>query len=491
LADPLSFVAGVRKRFAYLPPIPYIAFYAELLDFVFQWCIDNLIPLASDSDVGVPTWLDGTNYPEYRKQALLDLLNSHDHLQSFVKWWECKLFAKDEPYPTYKHLRGINSRSDRFKIEVGPIFKLIESVVYSNPYFIKHIPVADRPNYIYNRLFVNGGHYFPTDYTAFEALFVSKLMFACEFVMYDYMTSKLSINSHFMSLCHDVIAGSFRTVNKNFFVEVLATRMSGEMNTSLGNGFSNLMFMLFACHKVGSISVTGVVEGDDGLFSITGNAPTCETFLSMGLVIKMVPTDDLCSASFCGCVFDLDDRINICDPVKVLLNTGWTTFQYSTASKKTLDALLVAKAFSLIFQYPGAPIIQSFALYIIRNVNVKKNKLFKVFRSNQTITNYEKVINVVKLYGSVLPVRIVPVNTRLLMERCFKVPVDLQIQIENYFDTATVIKPFSFPALELFIHPDATHYFQNYCRQVDVEQCFLQSEFIPFVNPNEFTIEQY
>ncbi len=78
--------------------------------------------------------------------------------------------------------------------------------------------------------------------------------------------------------------------------------MSGEMNTSLGNGFSNLMFMLYAC-EIQGIECDGIVEGDDGAFALSlkpGQKFDESIFAEMGLTIKLEKHTDLMSMSFCG-----------------------------------------------------------------------------------------------------------------------------------------------------------------------------------------------
>ena len=49
----------------------------------------------------------------------------------------------------------------------------------------------------------------------------------------------------------EVIQGENRVFSKWFSGSVFARRMSGEMNTSLGNGFANLMMMTEVCLRIG------------------------------------------------------------------------------------------------------------------------------------------------------------------------------------------------------------------------------------------------
>ena len=140
--------------------------------------------------------------------------------------------------------------------------------------------------------------------------------------------TKLCPDQKFFKWAMDNILAGYNTCTfKRFKLGIQATRMSGEMCTSLGNGFSNLMLMLFACHRIGS-KCTGVVEGDDGFFVCSPRAPTSKEFKEIGFTIKMERHDSLTTASFCGIVFDTIDKINVTDPMEVLIGFGWSKTPY-------------------------------------------------------------------------------------------------------------------------------------------------------------------
>jgi len=348
---------------------------------------------------------------------------------------------KDESYPTYKHPRAINSRSDEFKCAVGPIFKLIEAEVYKLPAFIKHVPVAERPDYIMGRLHREGAIYLATDYTAFESLFVEKLMAACEFELYSYMTKFLPDGANFMRLVREVLGGENLCVFKRFRVRLNATRMSGEMCTSLGNGFSNLMFMLFTCQEAGCTEVDGVVEGDDGLFTMIGNPPKEEDFAKLGLVIKAVEHDTIATASFCGIVFDPIDRINITDPAKVLVNFGWTQRIHNRARPSKLTGLLRCKALSYAYQYPGCPIIQELAAYGLRVTGRVTNAKALELMYQKGKDSYQRgIVRAAVLQGNI-PWKETGWATRILVERLYGFTVEQQLHIEAYLRSLDKLQP--------------------------------------------------
>lgn len=465
LDEPKTAAAGCFKRFASKPPTPDPALLERLREFVRRWCQHNLKPLPADADTSVREWLESTSYPAWRKA---ELLKKWENVRTIWDdegvYFICQSFVKDECYVEYKHARGINSRSDEFKCAVGPIFKLIEREVFKNPHFIKHVPVAQRPSYIMDRLYRVGARYFSTDYSSFEALFTADIMDAVEFEMYDYMTRDLPEHDHFMRLCREVLGGVSELHFRHFRVQLRATRMSGEMCTSLGNGFANLMFMLFLCELKGCTDVSGVVEGDDGLFTVNGDCPTTEDFKRLGLVIKMEEHSDLARASFCGLVFVPEDKINVTNPLEVLASFGWASRRYARSSDKTLRALLRCKALSYAHQYPGCPIISSLAWYGLRvTQDVQICKMLRVMNARGAMNQWERE----QLMAAIadhdhIPRVAPPLSTRFLVEDLYGVTVEHQLRIERYLDALDALGPIDCEIINMHVPAVWQHYWDNY-----------------------------
>jgi len=453
--DPDTTIAGVRHTFLKKPLPTEGVLITKFRRHVRRVCREELVPIPHDADVSVEQWLSHTDYPDWRRQELRvqwDGVASMWDPDKSHRYFRCSSFMKDEDYPTYKHARAINSRSDVFKCAVGPIFKLIEEQVYRHKAFIKHVPVADRPDYIMSYLHREGGKYIATDYTAFESLFVRELMEACEFELYSYMTQHLPAGGEFMRLVTEVLGGFNLCVFKDFKVMVEATRMSGEMCTSLGNGFSNLMLMQFVCEEAGCREVLGVVEGDDGLFTMVGTPPTAADFARMGLVIKLEVHDTISTASFCGLVFDPTDRVNIADPRKVLTNFGWAQRKYARARQHKITLLLRCKALSLAFQYPGCPIIAELGWYGIRvtpRTCTRGGRLMRQLYSKGE-NSYTRNKLLAAMQCGNIPHLEPPRNTRLLVERLYGISVEVQLSIESYLRSLTTVQPldhWSFPLI--------------------------------------------
>lgn len=259
-------------------------------------------------------------------------------------------FGKLESYYEFKELRWINSRIDAFKVFSGRFFKAIEDVLYLNPWFIKHVPVPERPSLI-KALYEDGLFFYENDFKAFESHFRKEFMEACECRLYTHCLQKYPLEAAFIN---KVITGknNLRT-RAGINVSVEARRMSGDMCTSLGNGFSNLMIVLYLVDKMHG-QVKGFVEGDDGLFASTVPLTT-EDYASLGFTVEIHQISHPCKGHFCGNTCTEDGTV-IKDPRRVFQNFGWT-HSYLGAGNHIMDQLLRFKALSLVYELPQCPIV--------------------------------------------------------------------------------------------------------------------------------------
>lgn len=465
LSDADTAEAGVTKRFLANPPVPNKEKLNRLKEFVAKWIKKNLVPLDAFADTSVETWLAKCNYPAYRKAELLDLWYKYQGVLT-QRDGRVKSFIKDETYISFKHARAINSRTDLFKCYVGPIFRLIEEQVYKLPNFIKKVPVADRPRYITEHLERLGCKYFEGDFNSFEAHFTKQIMEAIEFPLYEYMSKFLPNGADWFKVVRDVIGGENHCVFKWFTVDVEATRMSGEMNTSLGNGFANLMLLLFLFSELGE-EVTPMVEGDDSGTSFMNKCPSEQDFADLGFSIKCAVRDRLSEMSFCGIVFDPQDMINVTDPLDVLANFGWAGRSYVHARTGRLRELLRCKSLSYAHQYPGCPIIQSLAQYGLRATRSVDVRHF--IENDRAISLWERtqLRDALKAEPwAKVPFKEIPIATRLLVERLYGITVAEQRRLEDYLDSLESIQPLAGPVSELSFHKDFYDYSERYTEVV-------------------------
>lgn len=452
----LTLLAGVQARFATRPPEPKKNTLERFTIFVAKWLRANMTPLSPHTDVSFESWVANVNQPDWRKKELVEARDRW--VRPEKKHFKVKMFMKNETYTDFKHGRAINSRSDEFKTMVGPFFSAIEKELFARPEFIKKIPVNQRARYVYERLVREGCIYYASDFTSFEALFTRRIMEACEFQLYSYMVKDHPQGADFMALIRKVLLGRNTISNKRMTLEVQATRMSGEMCTSLGNGFSNLMFNLFVCEESG-IDVEGVVEGDDGLFRVSGK-PNVHIFEELGLIIKTEFHTDPATASFCGQIFDPSNFTVITDPRKVLASVGWIDGKYAFAKDSKKMSLLRAKAWSFGYQYPSCPIISAMARALLRLTRsydhryVLKDRGMGFWMRDQLI----------QAFDAGRPELNSPIHddTRDLMHRVFGISPQVQKKYEEWFDNLEVLEPI--PALDV---PDSwIAYFDTYVRPI-------------------------
>lgn len=233
---PVSSAAGIIKRFGYKPPVVNRTLKRKLKRFTALWCRRNLKPL-TDADIpSFKEWLESAPYDTARKVELKRTWDKIGRKACPKAFRKVKSFVKDEPYDEYKYPRLINSRADAAKCYFGPVIQAISDQVFSLDWFIKTVPVADRPMVIRDALLSEGAEYVFTDYTAFEAHFTKEVMEMVQFELFKYML-KNSGDSEWLKMYMSTMSGTNEITLKAFTAYIEACRMSGEMDTSLSNGF--------------------------------------------------------------------------------------------------------------------------------------------------------------------------------------------------------------------------------------------------------------
>lgn len=406
--DPQTVKNGFLKRLMRDVPECDPARLAKLTAFVDKFLREHVAPVRA---MEFEEWLDSTTYDNQRKDQLRAAFEDLRGGRPTRK--QCShvdIFVKTESYLEYKNCRMINSRHDAFKAYSGRFFKAIEEEVYKLKPFIKHTPVPDRPALI-RALKKAGRHYYQTDYTAYESHFLKKIMRALELQLYRWCLQNYPEDADL--ICKTISGINCMRTRTGVRANVEARRMSGDMCTSLGNGFSNLMVTMFLISE-GADDYEGFVEGDDGLFSTTC-ALSAKDYELLGFTIKIEEVTDPCEASFCGMVFSESGEI-VKDPAKFLSTFGWT-HSFISAGTVIMEELLKAKALSAIYECPQCPILGVLSRVALAKV------------ANR-VARFEKdeyhVIPVLKEIPEYCP----SASTRLLFQTKFGVSVEAQLRIE-------------------------------------------------------------
>jgi len=244
--------------------------------------------------------------------------------------------------------------------------------------------------------------------------------------------------------------------------KILARRMSGEMTTSLGNGLANYCYTRFVGYH-NNVSINGVFEGDDGLVTISNQIVLDKMYTDMGAIVKVVRYQKLEHASFCGNIFDPDTMVSITDPIKVVCNFGWFKRRYAASSVRTLMKLTRVKAFSMLYQYPGCPIVGSLAkclLRLTRSYNLGKI----VERYVEGTYERDKLYRATTMDKAEIQAKLntpVHIKSRITMEEVFGITIQTQLLVERYLDNHTE-GPLFFNYLDDIIPQYAIDFFYHY-----------------------------
>lgn len=416
----------------------------------------NFQALRSDFDLAFDTWLSQTPYPEWRKAELREAYLSLVDGKFSKRQTRCVIFSKTETYLAYKLARAIISRHDAFKAFFGPVAKAMESEVYSHGEFIKHVPVADRPEYIQRYFDGWMGPYWESDYTSFEAQMDADsnlgIMNIVEMQFYKHMLKAFPA-------IYAAIRGVLTGVNvcdcPFFTMRLKGRRMSGEMCTSLGNGITNYAVLKYIAYRSG-VEVRFVVEGDDGLSAFSGPVDT-SVFELLGLRVKLERHDSLFDASFCGLRLAADSTLLV-NPVKVLLNFAWSHSAEGFQSARVRRELLAAKAQSLACESPDCPVVCAVAQHYLRETQGVRARAPRDWYDQQRLGAAEDKRWEKKLRAGPSLV------ARVDFDRIYGMSHAYQLLLEAEIHKCGLVGPLVRDYLMDMTSPDCKHYWDHYVR---------------------------
>jgi hypothetical protein len=392
----------------------------------------------TDEGFGLDEWLEGTNYPDYRKQELKrEFEDCGDPFHPRHR--EVKVHGKDESYSKFAEARGIYSRTDIFKCISGPFFAKISKKFFIKPCFFKKVPNHLRIYHLKERMSTPGIGW-DTDFTSFESTF-QKEQFELEYEFYRYCCGNNPKAHEILDTIEHTLRGINICKNKFFKFRILGRRMSGEMNTSLGNSYFNLLVSVFIAVKSGNtieeVMASIIIEGDDCLCK-TPIVPDVNLYEKVGAKVKQNYYDDPSHASFCGMIFDMDAQQIIVDPIEKVLNVAFTNDTYLNSSRTVHNGLLKAKAMSMLYSYPGCPIIGNYCNWIMKNVvDYDARYILKTGLSEYELEKWNDILK------NPVPFEEPKLATRILMEQKFNISIDTQIRLEKFFDSKLTLEPWS------------------------------------------------
>lgn len=368
------FKAFVTKHVKQYKPLPHLELSQDLLNY----------------------WLDRTDrYTLKQKEQFRQQYQVYLDGEYKRDLFSCKSFIKKEFYGERKEARIINSRSDVFKCIVAPFIKMIEERVYDD-HFIKHLKPVDVARKMMET--VEGADFFyETDYSSFESSFQSNVADACELVLFKrllcnnpdiyaliercyfkYMRVKYTdvVDGEEVERTHRIRVPAKQTLvyrNGLGIARVPVVRMSGDMWTSLANGFTNKMLVEYVASCTAQrlhrpVTVKYLVEGDDGL--IAPSSPLdFEIVSKLGFILKCEKVTHVNECSFCSMIIGPNgklypqalrvlNKINYTFDDYIVRNVGSKSKKYKTRCRE----LMRACALSLLATSPGVPVLQPLAL---------------------------------------------------------------------------------------------------------------------------------
>jgi hypothetical protein len=428
-------IHGIQTRLSRLVPKSSTE-WRRIRSFARMFCRKFLEPV---TDLEIPSaweYIQTRDAPQWRKDQLWKNYTTSPYYPGPPRKTINKCFIKTECYEEYKPARGIYSRDDYSKVYFGRYIHALEQKVFKLGWFIKKIPVKERSRYIVENVYMNGCKYIATDYSKFESQFTPEVIRCVEGQLYKYMLANHSdIADQFTAILSGINVCKF----KGFTCRIPGKRMSGELSTSVGNGFTNLIIMqYYAWNHNNKNLYAGVVEGDDGLFRIEGNTPPASYFEDLGLTIKLIEHDDICEASFCGIISDFEAQQNVRDPRSIMVKLGYTMSSKLHGNQMTLRGLLRAKCFSLAYELPGCPIVSALAKRGLYLTSTYQGKIVQPIFEEGYWQRYLR-----SLWGKLEFEEINP-KTRDLVSKKYGIPIETQLAVEKRIenlDLGPIIDP--------------------------------------------------
>lgn len=463
-SDRISVLAGLMKRLMPAMPLPNVNEIEKLGNFVQRLIEEKYTPLPPLNEEEVfEEWITTQNH--YSTQRKVELRRAHESLISERKgltekdYW-VKTFIKSEFYEEEKHVRWICSRTDRFKAKVAGFIKLVEERVYNTPikghkWFVKGEKIDELPQKLSK---LTGSKFIlETDYSSFESGFSPMYTDNVEVRLWKHMLKnnptildavlktyyqtsriKLPVPGRGFEWTECRVPRVEKLINRNYHAYVSGLRMSGEMWTSLGNGFSNLVNILYIADKYG-IDVVGYVEGDDGIIGMPSKVITQEDFEALGFKIKMEYEEDIAHTCFCGNLFDPEEKNLIIAPEQIGRLMWTCDRKYVMCNDKIAKELLKAKAMSMYILGRHTPIASHYSFRVMNILHNSKE------RHDAKDSGYWKKTIINSMRGNLALAPNVTNRARCLYQTMFHITIEEQLRLEGIINRAKTIEDMFIP----------------------------------------------
>lgn len=266
---------------------------------------------AITTPVDFEEWL--TRYPERRRDQLRNARNRYPGAYSAA----VQMFMKVEKLDKQSDPRAIQARHDSFKALAGPwIAQLEKRCTECLPFLVKGLDPIQRAEKI-ERLRKRADNVLEIDFERFDRHCSRPLLEASEHLIYS-IVLPIPVQKLMLETLNNAVFSSF---GAEYNVE--ATRMSGDVSTSIGNCLIVACLMIASGLPLDSF----VVEGDDMLAAVTDHE-RCEfnssVIAATGMKPKLVLTHR--AGTFCSrhCVVNSNgDPVRVRHPLRDLTRYGY------------------------------------------------------------------------------------------------------------------------------------------------------------------------
>lgn len=396
----------------------------------------------------VPTfeeWIADERYPNSRKHVLVLAREELRHLKKSDLG--IKAFIKYDPFPAdtlnSKPPRAIYAPDDNTKVVLGPIFNAIDKKLFKltlahGKLFVKGTQPRDWPQLMFEKF--GNSRVVTTDFSSMESIH-EKAKSRIVYYWMMHMVRNLPHKKLFHSLVHEFVMGCHKIKFNHIRAQVPERLMSGVQWTSSSNSLLNMLILsyLTALKHSNDVDVmvdyvsknfNGLFEGDDGitLDDLVDNAP--EISRDLGVLLKFEKFSSFDGAGFCSVYFDAQAGNVLTDPKKVLRKIFLFPKKYLGRKDSFLDALLRARAMSLLYNYHSCPIVSDCCHWLLQVTSgVDLSRVLDALDSRELETLRLAMNSKPWLYN-----RKIPDSSRILMTQCYGIDELVQKNIEKQFN---------------------------------------------------------
>jgi len=451
-------------------------------------------PIEFDHDFDVVKWLRETSYSVVEQEYFEKLFNDTPP-PHFCVWranrgevvgvfYRGKCFIKDEFYDAdeFKHARWICPVDERSRVFVGAYVHAMEQKVFALPCFVKYVPGDIRVLHV---AFQRAGlRQFDdeTDWTSMESHHDVVTVLAL-FIVYARLLHRVADFRVIMDFLLRDLLGPQRLDGADITIKDLHILLSGKNWTSISNGLLNFLVYWFLVFDTFGIDITelyepgvdpdapfqpkgaehclrplpGNLEGDDADQNHTAEvAVDDEEYRRFGCCVKLKRSADFRDTDFISMIIDPDVPLGVVDILGYVARFGWLLGQYIHAKQIRCEELLVAKAYSMLYQNRGCPVLEALARYVLRVLPHRTlQRFFKLGARRAYLDrwHYERYLEAWQNRHKVREPAVITSAARDLVERASGVSVFYQLQAEEKLRNMSKLEPLDILPAHLF--PDA------------------------------------